>query len=61
MIKGYLIFLTLLYSVGIYAYNQPSPPPTAAQMQQKAKDRQKERICLKHRKHKKFDRMCDRS
>lgn len=58
MIKAYLIFLTLVYGMGIYAYNQPPAPLTAAQLQKKAKDSYKARICEKRKKNKKYDRLC---
>jgi len=60
MIKAYLIFLMVVYSVGIYVYNQPPPPLTPAQLQKKAKDSQKARICAKHKRNKKFDQLCKR-
>lgn len=60
MIKAYLIFLMVVYSMGIYAYNQPPAPLTPAQLQKKAKDSQKARICARLKKGAKYDRLCDK-
>ena len=58
MIKEYLLCLATAAGFMIHEYNAPPPPLTAAQIQQKGKDRKKAKICNRLKHGGKYERLC---
>ena len=58
MIKEYLVCLAVAAGYAVYQYNEPPPPLTAAQLQQKAKHRSKVQVCERLKRGAKYERLC---
>jgi hypothetical protein len=58
MIKEYLLCMAFVSFLVYKEYKAPPPPLTAAQIQQKGKERKKAEICARLKRGIKYDRLC---